>query len=178
MNYITISILIALGVITLIYLLRRKIVVLTDLFLKFGYPILAIVLLIFLFLPNQITSLVDMGLKQTDLYISIVDFDHQLQSAGDLPQTAVDSFFNLIDKNGKLFPNRTMADKKQPEVGLLESKLYPVILNSCVFLIRTVVIVLSLAGLIMIVYMSFSVESISEVERLKARVAHLEAKLA
>lgn len=83
----------------------------------------------------------------------------------------VEKIKNMWNKN-EINPNTAMPINE--EVGLLEAEVYPHLVSLIAQTYRSATMLLSLLGLVLSVYMSFSVAGITELEELKNRIASLE----
>jgi len=157
---------------TAIFLLRSKITWALSLLLRLAFPFLLLLALSVIFLPSIYKWIADFSLKQAGTLQSIQNFDDRLMPILEAPENLVEDLqdlFNIGDED---------QDEDTVEEGLLEEELYPQLVNTISIIFRVVVIAISIVGMVGIIYVSYSIEGVAEVERLKMKLASLEHRLA
>ncbi len=128
------------------------------------------------FATKPFVYLSERSLKQAGTYAAIQRIDNALPIAK--VTTPVTEFMNNIKNLWKPQPTVTITDKvevKTTQVGVLEAEVYPNLVTVLARLYKTTTMVVSLFGLVLSVYLNFSVAQVSELESLKRKYKELAA---
>src|SRR3989344_2221709 len=121
MNIVIGIVLIILAVLTVVYLIRNKLLKILSKLLHVGFVVLLLTTLSALFLPQFYTSVADFTLQNTGTLQSIQNIDTQVTNLINTPQNFLDSISNLF--------NPKAEEEESPETGILEKNLYPSLVN-------------------------------------------------
>lgn len=143
---------------------------LLSIILKFGFPFLAVLLLLALFIPTTFDTVADFTLRQNGTYDQITQFDDTLSPILELPG-------DLLGGIGDLFGGQQDEEPAPETDGLLEENLYPTIVSLVSGLLRVFTIVFSILGMIAIIYLSYTLEGSLSAHSMKKRVAELEDRI-
>lgn len=167
MNAFTIIALIILVVMVVVFLLRSKLLLALHFLIKVLFPTFAVFVLVALFAPGVYITMSDWSLHQIGTYDSLVQFDKQINSVVSGPQ-------NIWNGIQDLFGG---ADHPGQPAQPLENQVYPGLVSGLAFIYRILCLSLSLIGMGVLVYLSYTTASQTEVEMLKRRVHYLEQKI-
>lgn len=173
---ITLIVLIFILATTCLFFLRSRLIRVLHWSLQILFPVLLILVLTALFLPQAYTSLADNSLRAWGTYSSLKNIDNGINSIIAGPKDILDGiedFFNGGNKDG------------DPEdFSYAETQIYPGLVNGLSGLYRVLVIVVGLVGMSLIVYLSYSTAGAytsakldHKVKVLEARISELEARL-
>lgn len=169
----TIIVLIFIVVASAIFFLRSRIIRLMHWTLQILFPVLLILVLTGLFLPQFYTSLADNSLHTWGTYSSLKSIDTGINALVSAPQGLINDIQNLFGGRSEEVQNFQYA----------ETQIYPGLVSGLSGLYRVLVIVLSSFGMALIVYLSYSTAGAytsakleQKVKLLEARIAELEAK--
>jgi len=168
MNTVTIIVLIILVVITLVYLARKKLIVLTVASIHLVFPVLLLVSLSALFLPQVYHSLTDFGLQQTTLPSQFKNLDNIVGTPAQLPQTILGEIGNLLGQK---------STTTTPVPGVIETQLYPQFVNLISEVIRFFSLIFSIIGLIVTIYLSYISSSMTDYVKLEQKYENLLIRL-
>jgi len=171
MNIITVILLVVLAGLGFVFVIRSKIMGLLAVLLKFGFPLLTVLMLLALFVPAVFDTAADFTLRQNGTYEQITQFDDALSPILDLP----DSIFGGLDD---LFGGQQEEPAEEIDSeGLLEDNLYPTIVSVVSGILRLATIVISILGMVAIIYLSYTLEGSLSAHAMKKRVHDLEARV-
>lgn len=170
----TVIVLIFIVVSTALFFLRSKIIRLMHWTLQILFPILLILVLTGLFLPQLYTSLADNSLQTWGTYSSLKNIDNGINAIISAPQGLINDIQNLFGGGSPEIQNFQYA----------ETQIYPGLVAGLSGLYRVLIIIIGLVGMGMIVYLSYSTTGAytsakleHKVKLLEARIAALEARL-
>jgi predicted PurR-regulated permease PerM len=172
MNILIGLILFVTAVLAFVYLIRSKVMRAVGKLLHLGFIVLVLVVLSALFLPQAYRSLSEYTLQNTGTLETIRSIDGQVENLINVPQNFFDTIKDLLS-GGSSEQSEETADE-----GILESRLYPALADALGFVYRIFALVLAIAGLIAVIYFSYSFENVSQIEKLEDRVRNLEKQLA
>lgn len=167
MDAFTIISLVIMLVMVAVFLLRSRLLRLLHHLIKVMFPICIVFVLLSLFVPQVYTAAADWSLHQLGTYDTLVDFDEQIDSVLSAPQ-------NLIGNIQELFGAEQAAGEP---VRPLQRQVYPGLVAGLGLGYRLLCLILSLIGMGVLVYLSYTTASQTEVEMLKQRVQRLEQGL-
>lgn len=153
-----------------LFFLRWKIVGLMSWGLKLAFPILLVIALSALFLPQVYNSGADLMLRQAGTYTTIRSLDKNIAAIGNVPGNILGNLGNIFNSGGS---TQTNSDKP----GFLESQLYVSLINLIGFLLRIFTLILSLIGMGVVLYLSYSTAGVTQSAELQIRVKQLEERL-
>ena len=147
--------------------------------LQVGFFILLFLALSALFIPQIYRFLADFSLEQSGTLERIQEIDDNFL-VGEIAETSEDIWHDIES----VFTGEE-APVEEDDLGFFEENVYPSLVSVVAFILRAAVLILSIVGLISIVYLSYATMGAGDVERLKGeynqlkkRVEQLEAKLA
>lgn len=169
---VTIILIVLVSILTLLYLLRNKIVIVGDLLLSFLFPIMLIFTLTAILFAGPFEFLAKSVL---DVY----GVTEQVKQA-DQPLKAVSE--GIIGEIGKIFnPNssteQTPDKEKEQDQGLFRRLIYDPMVGIISGTLRAFTLLIGIMGMLLAFYLKVSISSVAEVAKLKSRVAQLEKKL-
>ncbi|MCA9379040.1 hypothetical protein KC640_01295 [Candidatus Dojkabacteria bacterium] len=167
MNAFTIIVLVILVVMIVVFMLRSKLLLALHFLIKVLFPTFAVFVLIALFIPGVYETAADWSLRQIGTYDSLVGFDQQIDTLVSAPQNIWNGIQDLFGAPSQV------GESAQP----LETQVYPGLVSGLAFIYRILCLSFSIIGMGVLVYLSYSTASQTEVEQLKLRVRSLEHKL-
>lgn len=168
MDPITLIFLLLLALLSLIYMLRSKLMSVLALLIKISFPVCAAIMLSALFIPQLFSTIADSALKANGTYQSIIEADKSLDSIINLPS-------NIFNSLGNLFGDNSPTD--QSTKSFLEQGVYPGLVDLIAGIIRVAALAVSIIGMIATIYISYSFEGAFVTSSLKKKVADLENKI-
>lgn len=193
MNTVTIIMLVLITILVIIFLLKKKVLYFTSNLPNIFFPIFLLIALISIFSFNPFLKLSDYTFEKTGILNTIKNLDQRIYeiSPKNLLDKAKQKSDNLMDKvsdwlkkEEKKEENKQESSKDElKEAGILEQELYPKLVFVLAVVYKIVIVILSILGLVLCIYFSYSMESIrdnanlrKEYRRLKERVKRLEEK--
>lgn len=176
MNIISIVFLIIIAIISFIFLIRSKLIHIMSLGLRIGFVSFIVIALTALFIPAIYNKVADLSLKGIGIHSAIVDFDDtiDINSFTEAPGDIVDTIINLFGGTS----NDTNSEETNPDdIGYLEDSLYPLLVDLISFLYRSIAAILSLLGLIVIVYLSYATSGVTDNDALMHNYAILQQRV-
>lgn len=161
MNIFTITILVILTLLLALYLIRNKVKRAVFGTLKVIFVSSLLVALSALFLPQVYDATADFSLRQTGTYESLVSFDEGLGSIINAPQS-------IWDQISELFGGSANDDVQNTQTGILETNLYPQLVLLFGGILRISALVISILLMIIVLYVSFGFDTVSEIGKLQA----------
>lgn len=172
MNIISIIILLCILVITFIFLIRSKIIFLMSAGLQVGFFALLFLTLSTLFLPQIYTFLSDFALTQSGTREKIEEIDEKF-IVNDIAETSED-VWNDIES---IFTGEQQEEETDDTEGLFEEHVYPGLVSLVAFILRTIILILSLVGLIAIVYLSYATMGATDIAQLQHNYEQLQKRV-
>ncbi len=168
MNTVTIILLLFIAIFVAFFIFRRKLVIVMDWALKLLFPILLILVLIALLAPQVFVSISDSVLRNGGTYDYLVGVDTDLNTVLDLPN-------QILGGIGSLFGGPTGVATEP--TNLLETSVYPGLVESLAGILRIVVLAGSLFGMGVVTYLSFLTGNVTDVSKLEKKVKKLEEEV-
>ncbi|MBD3363021.1 hypothetical protein GF362_04850 [Candidatus Dojkabacteria bacterium] len=122
------------------------------------------------------SKLADMTLKQFGIHESIQKIDYKL-SLQSLTEPAEDLWDDIENFFGDDIDDSEIAEIEEMETGYFEKNLYPKLINLVTIIYRFFITLFSLAGLIVIVYLSYITSGITDLDNLKRKYSKLEKRI-
>jgi hypothetical protein len=175
MSFLTILILALVFVLTGIFLVRSKIIGLMAQGLKLGFAFCIFVIILSLFVPSVYTKLADLTLRQSGTLAKIQTMDDSMSFnvVKETSENVWEDFEDFLNINKE---SEDAQDEKKTE-GFLEDNFYPGLVSLTAGILRFAAIVLSLLGLVGIIYLSYAAATVDETRRLQVKVQNLEERL-
>ena len=170
---ITIILTVFLILVLAIYIFKDKLVTWLDLVLKLLVVICVVVALSSLFLPVIYKNLAQNTLESTGILKTIRDID----SATDLNKIVQPGEQILNDLGNWLTGSQNTVAIQTGNSGKLETELYPKLIDGLAGIYITISLIISLAGITGIVYLSFTTSSITQTQTLKNKYKKLEERI-
>ncbi len=167
--------------ICLLFLLRDKLIAFMGLLLNISFVLLLGLNVSALFLPGAYRGIVDRSFRNSGTYDKIVELDNtvDLNLLQEDPEDLFNEFIDLFSPK----PSSDDEEEVKSEVGYFEENVYLPLVDTLANFYRSVVVLLSTIGMILIVYLSYVTSSVTtsvhlqtEVARLRERVKNLEEK--
>lgn len=169
MNTITLVFCIILVAVTLLFVLRTKIILAMHYLLYVLFFVCAGLILSALFLPNVYTQVASNSLETAGTLTTVRSFDQGIQNISNVPQNIWEGIQNLFGQK---------ADSTtKTETGPLEQDLYPQLVSSVGGIFRIVALIIGTIGLVIILYMSYATTGAVESVKLKKDIAELRHKI-
>lgn len=180
MDFITTILFIIIAATAVIFLVRKKVIHIMSRGIKVLFVIFLAVGLISLFAPQIYNTLADGTLKNIGTYKTITDIDNSisLDSIKDVPQNIWESIKNIFEPQDSSNQQNQKPSTSTESKGLLEGSLYTGLVALLGFIYRVLGIALSIGGLILITYLSYSMAGATDMDDLKSRYALLEKRVA
>lgn len=142
--------------------------------LRIGFFVLIAFTLSALFIPDLYAILADFSLRQTGTLESIQNLDNNfaLNSLADA-QDIWEDIEEIFTGND----NQENDESEEDEKGFFESNLYPTLVSSISFIYRTLAIILSITGLIGIIYLSYATSGAADYQKLKSNFDKLQKRV-
>lgn len=167
------AILIMVGWLTGLFALRTKLVGLLGLGLKLAFPLMIVLVLSGLFVPQIYEFLADQSLRRAGLLTGIQEVDGRIGSVSKPGKNIVDNVLDLIGQGEKSANDAKTGDKK----GILERTVYDNLVSLFTLIYRLLAVLVGLAGMLLIIYLSYAVGFAADYVGLQTRVSQLEARL-
>ncbi|MFQ5493399.1 MAG: hypothetical protein ACE5DX_04540 [Candidatus Dojkabacteria bacterium] len=171
MNVVTIVVLVIVVALSIVFFLRSKVKEVLAVSLKFIFPLLALLVLSALFVPQGYEAVARFSLEQTGTLETIRGFDEQLDPILSLPVNLLQGFSDIFS------PSEDSDTSEVPEAGFVESKVFPLLVSSSTLILRASAIVLGVLGMAAVIYMSYGFQDVSENMKLKGKIKELEERL-
>lgn len=159
------------ALLAVLFFLKFRIVRAMHWLLQIAFPVLLILGLSALFLPQIYDSLADSSLRTVGVFTRVQELDHSISNVSNLPQ-------NVWEQIQKLFNGQSNSQSNSNQPGYLETQLYPTFVSGVQLVYRAIVILLTTLGMCAIVYLSYTTSSLSEVAKLRAKYHELERRIA
>jgi energy-coupling factor transporter transmembrane protein EcfT len=196
LNAINIALLIFIMVLALLFAFKGRIIRVMGAGIKVLFPIMTVFAVVAIFIPGVFDAAADLSLKQAGTYENIRRIDEGMNPFDDAIEDVEEGVSNFWESVGDLFDPQSDQDTKEnvdenaeadatdegesigestdESKGVLEANLYPALVSLISGILRLVTLIFSLVGMIILIYLSYTTGSAIEVEKLKARVKHLE----
>ncbi|MBD3329279.1 hypothetical protein GF357_02185 [Candidatus Dojkabacteria bacterium] len=183
-----IAFLIFLILICVVYAVRTKLVDLMVILLSVAFFLLIVLGIVGVFIPSVFTKLSDISLKASGTYEKILEIDKSIPGtniSADLKESSNSIVNDVIAFfTGNNDENQNTEDSEFSEIeipsesnmGILEKNLYPSLVSTVAFIYRALSILVSIAGLITIVYLSYATAGVTDIYKLKKRISELEGR--
>jgi len=161
MDILTIIILILLLILTFLYLIKSKIIFIMSSILKLGYITFMVLALSAILTPSIYNTLSDFALKQGGVYEKIQEIDENY-IVNYIPESTED-FWSDVES---IFTN-DQEEVEEIEEGFFEENIYPSLVKSLATLIRYFVLLISILGIVLIIYISYTLIGSTDIQKLK-----------
>ncbi|MCA9385940.1 hypothetical protein KC717_04805 [Candidatus Dojkabacteria bacterium] len=176
MNYFTYIVLGLLVSIIGIFLIRSKLIRVMSFGIRVTFIGLILTTIVSLFGSDLFTQLADASLKKSGVHEVIQEVDSTLRF-----DFVKDSAEDIWDDLKGLFGGDEEVEQAEEivinEEGVLETRLYPLLVNMIGNLYQYTTLILSLLGLILLTYISYATQSVQEAVKLDHKVNALEKRL-
>ncbi len=169
---ITYIVLVILLLVSVMFVLRKKLVRVLDFLLKILFVLLVLAVLSALFIPSIYESTVDQGLQTAGTYELIIEIDNNLSQIQNIPNNVVEGLQGLFGGSSGQHSNAEV------EAGFLEDTLYLGLVLGVSAILRVAVISMGVAALILLTYVQYSVGGAADIATLETRVRELESRIA
>lgn len=168
MSPLTIIVLIILIAISLLFVLRAQIVRMMHWGLHLLFPVMVIICLTALFVPQLYDTVADNSLKAWGTYQTVVNIDQGIDDALATPQGILNGIQSLFGG----------ATNENEDFDFAQTEVYPGLVAGISGIYRTLAIVLSLVAMALILYLSYSTDGAYTAAKLDHKVKQLEKRLA
>jgi hypothetical protein len=167
---------IVIAVLSITYVLRNKIVLMMSSGLHIAFVLFISTAIISLFIPTVFNSLANYTLENMGTLTSIQDIDKSISL-----DTVLEPTQNVIDEITSWWPwnntqenIQTNSNATQKTKGPLETNLYPSLVSFIENTYRIVTLLLSIIGMVVVIYASYATGNVHQIDRLEKRVKYLE----
>ncbi|MEI6222394.1 MAG: hypothetical protein WCP97_06535 [bacterium] len=167
-----IGISVLLVILVLIYLLYRKLFVITASVLNLLFFFFLAAALLSLFLPAVFDRGGELITEKTDIIATIRNIDGATTAVTEVPQKLTDTLRSFFT------PPQNNLNTTAKKAGYLESTLYPKIIGLVAFLLRWFTLIVSIVFMVLIIYFRYTFAGFSDIDKLEKKVARLESQLA
>lgn len=187
---IIIIICIILFLLTVILLIKNKLVRLLAASLHITFYILLVITLLSLFIPVIFTKTAEFTLTQMGTLQSIQQIDKatSINNLIEPTEGVIDEVNSLIgwfnenfninkESDSETSTDNSFIEIKKEDQGLLEQNLYPALVSLFATIFQFLIITVSISGMILIIYASYATSSITELQKLQSRVEELELRI-
>lgn len=162
---------------SIVFLVRKKVIHLMTKGIKVLFVIFVTTGLLSLFAPQIYNGIADNTLKSIGTYQAIKDFDTKvpIESLTEAPQNIWNDIKNIFytqDPN----PTTTSTESTNSK-GLLEGSLYVGLTDLFAFILRILGISISIGGLVLITYLSYSTAGATDIDILRSKYNSLEKRI-
>jgi hypothetical protein len=167
--------LLVIGILALVFFLRKKLLVTLAGLIQLTFFTSLALALVGIFFQAPFTALAEYSLEQNGTLTTIRSIDKNLTLEG-----LKESGKSLVDTIGSWFGQKDANQPTSPTnnaEGPLEKEVYPGLVSSVAGLMRGLTVVLSIVGMALAIYLSFTVSGTTEIEQLKQRITILEQRI-
>lgn len=166
---LTAIVLAIMAVLVLIFIIKRQILRGTDLVLKLIFVFSMGIALAGLFWQYPFATMADNSLQSIGLLTSFKSLDARINSLNPA---------NIIDGIEDFFSGGNQEEEVLVEAGYFEDEVYTNLLEMLTTIYRGLAVIISLAVMVLIIYLSYATYGASSALKLEKKVDHLEKELA
>jgi hypothetical protein len=171
MNLFTTVFLALIALLAIMYVFKSRIVITMHWILKFLFVLLIVLSLSALFVPQFFSSAADATLHSLGTYGTIESADSQIGQVTNAPQSVIDGISNLFNPDSQQTPSGSETNP-----GWLLGQVYPGLVSGLGLIYRLMALFGSVIGLVVVVYLSYTIDASVEVAKLKKQVEELSSE--
>jgi hypothetical protein len=162
------------AVLVAIFIFRYRIIAVMGVALNLLFVLMIVMGLSALFVPQVYAGLADQTLQQTGTLTTIRDFDKNISTVTTAPQDIWQGILNLFggSTNNTATPTETAVKS-----GPLENSLYPNLVNTITLIFRALALIISIAGMLVVIYLSYSTLGASKLTKLQSEYEELRKRM-
>lgn len=170
MDIIVLAVLLVLAILLVVFIIRRKVIGAMSTLLKLAFPAFLLLALSALFVPQIYLTVADFTLTQSGTLDSIRSIDKTISPLLRFQE-------NIFNGIGDLLSSGQQETEQSDQTGYLEENLYSKLIDIYGGVLRIIALIISIAGMAVVIYLSYTVESSGELYHMRNKVKELENRI-